>query len=118
MEEIRVRVGLIKGRHEMPVNEYIFDEIEDVLDFNKMNETIYSFLENRVGISIVTSTGINQIDYSDVTCLKGNKKLIVYCTGLTAAVAQLIKLCMLNGISLSLMHYNRDNDDYVEQIIL
>ena len=118
MEEIRE--GLIKGRHNnIPVNEYIFNgEIEDVLDFQKMNETIYSFLENRIGVSEVTSTGINQIDYSDVACLKGNKKLIVYCTGLTAAVAQLIKLCMLNGVSLSLMHYNRDNDNYVEQIIL
>lgn len=116
MEEIRV--GLIKGRHEMPISEYIFDEIEDVLDFQKMNQTIYSFLENRIGISIVTSIGINQIDFSDVECLRGNKKLIVYCTGLTAAVAQLIKLCMLNGVSLSLMHYNRDNDNYVEQQII
>ena len=113
-----IKVGLINGRHNMPVNEYIFDKIEDVLDFQKMNQTIYSFLESRVGISEVTSTGINQIDYSDVACLRGNKKLIVYCTGLTAAVAQLIKLCMLNGISLSLMHYDKDTDDYVEQQII
>lgn len=113
-----IKVGLINGRHNMPVNEYIFDKIEDVLDFQKMNQTIYSFLESRIGISEVTSTGINQIDYSDVACLRGNKKLIVYCTGLTAAVAQLIKLCMLNGISLSLMHYDKDTDDYVEQQII
>ena len=116
MEEIKV--GLVKGRHDMPINDYIFDEIKDVLDFDKMNQIIYSFLESKVGISNITSIGINQADYSDVLCVRGNKKLVVYCTGLTAAVAELIKVCMLNGVSLSLMHYNRDNDDYVEQQII
>ena len=34
MENI-IEVGLIKGRHEMPVNEYLFDgDIEDVFDYH------------------------------------------------------------------------------------
>ena len=33
MEE--VKVGLVKGRHELPVDDYIFDSIEDPMDFNR-----------------------------------------------------------------------------------
>lgn len=115
MEELRV--GLINGRHEMPVDKYIFDEIKDVMDFKFVNKVINNFLEQEVGVSIKYGTSINQCDYTDVQCFKGNKRLVVYVTGLTSVTASLIGACARNGIKLSLMHFDRNTGKYVEQVI-
>ena len=48
-----IKVGLIKGRHEMPVDKYIFeDEIKDVFDTSFISSFIVQFLNNEVGIDI------------------------------------------------------------------
>jgi len=113
----KIIVGLIKGRHEMPVQDYIFDEVQDVMDFEAVRKHILGFLENTVGVKQVFGCGLNQVDYTDVELVKGCKKLVVYVTGLTSVTAELIRCCALNGICLSLMHYDRDTDDYREQVI-
>ena len=115
MQEIKV--GLIKGRHEMPVDSYIFDEINDVLDFDSMGKQIINFINNNINVYTVCGCGINQIGYEDVEILTSDTKLIVYVTGLTSVTAELIKVCALKGISLTLMHYNRDTNDYLPQVI-
>ena len=112
-----IKVGLIKGRHEMPVDNYIFDEINDVLDFNSMNKQICNFINNNINIYSICGCGINQIGYEDVEVLTSDTKLIVYVTGLTSVTAELIKVCALKGISLTLMHYDRESGDYLPQII-
>lgn len=76
----KVIVGLINGRHEMPVNEYIFDEIKDVLDFSSIRAGLVRFLEERVGISQQFGAGVNQCDYTDVNCFRGQSQLVVYVT--------------------------------------
>lgn len=111
----KVTIGLVKGRHEMPVSEYIFDQIEDVLDFDSMNEHIMNFLRERVGVKVNAGCGINQAYLGDVDVFKGERELVCYVTGLTAATASLVALCAANGIRLSLMHYDRDTDSYKEQ---
>ena len=45
-----IKVGLIKGRHEMPVNNYIFNEINDVLNFDNMSKQIVNFINNNINI--------------------------------------------------------------------
>ena len=112
-----IKVGLIKGRHEMPVDSYIFDEINDVLDFNNMNKQIVNFINNNINVYSVYGCGINQIGYEDVEILTSDTRLIVYITGLTSVTAELIKVCALKGISLTLMHYDRDTGDYLPQVI-
>ena len=112
-----IKVGLIKGRHEMPVNNYIFDEINDVLDFDNMNKQIINFINNNIDVYAAYGCGINQIGYEDVEVLTSDTKLIVYVTGLTSVTAELIKVCALKGISLTLMHYDRESGDYLPQII-
>ena len=112
-----IKVGLIKGRHEMPVNNYIFDEINDVLDFDNMSKQIVDFINNNINIYSVYGCGINQIGYEDVEVLTSDTKLVVYVTGLTSVTAELIKVCALKGISLTLMHYDRDTGDYLPQVI-
>ena len=110
-------VGLIKGRHELPVTNYIFEVIEDVTDFKTMESVINNFVTTTVGIKRTYGCGINQIGYEDVEVLAGQKELIVYVTGLTAATATLIKVCAFNGISLTLMHYNAVEQNYIPQRI-
>ena len=112
-----IKVGLIKGRHEMPVNNYIFDEINDVLDFDSMNKQIVNFINNNINVYAAYGCGINQIGYEDVEVLASDTKLIVYVTGLTSVTAELIKVCALKGISLTLMHYDRETGNYLPQVI-
>ena len=112
-----IKVGLIKGRHEMPVNNYIFDEINNVLDFDNMGKQIINFINNNIKVYSVYGCGINQIGYEDVEVLTSDTRLIVYVTGLTSVTAELIKVCALKGISLTLMHYDRDTGDYLPQVI-
>ena len=112
-----MKVGLIKGRHEMPVEEYIFDEIEDVFDFATMEKKIKTFLLEKVGIETHYCCCINQADDVCVEYFEGEERLIVYVTGLTTAVAELIRICMLNGVRLTLMYYDRDTVSYREQKI-
>ena len=112
-----IKVGLIKGRHEMPVDNYIFDEINDVLDFDSMNKQIVNFINDNINVYAAYGCGINQIGYEDVEVLTADTKLIVYVTGLTSVTAELIKVCALKGIHLTLMHYDRDTNDYLPQVI-
>ena len=113
----KIMVGLCAGRHEMPVSEYIFDEVEDVLDFKAISDRIFYFLRDRVGFSVTPGCGINQADYVDIEVFRGDKELVLYVTGLTSLTAEVIRLCALHGISLTLMHFNRETGEYVPQHI-
>ena len=112
-----VTVGLIKDRHALPVDNYIFDKIENVFDFEYMSNVIGTFLEKAIGIKTVYGSCVNQCDCTDVLMYTGSNELIVYVTGLTAVTAELIRLCALNGVSLTLMHYNHATNNYVAQRI-
>lgn len=103
-----VTVGLVEGRHEMPVSSYIFKSINNVLNFTAIDNTIINFLETKVGIHTTYGFGLNQNDYTDVEIFEGKKELVVYVTGLTAATASLVKLCAMNGVRLTLKHYDRE----------
>ena len=92
-----MKVGLIKGRHDMPVKEYIFDSVGNVLNFKRMDDQITVWLYN------------HRHDIGD--------RLYVYTTGLTAVVAAVVKACYEMDIPLSLMQYDMVTGEYVEQAI-
>lgn len=95
MNEFEIRVGLIKGRHEMPVCNYIFDEpIEDVTDYHKIEEHILKFVKTEVGVHTT-----------------------YFGTAVNAVTAALIRVCLMYGVRLTLMHYNTACDDYKPQVI-
>lgn len=104
-----VKVGLIKGRHEMPVSTYIFDEIEDMFDYKSIYSHIADFIEAEVGIELHEGGGI----YAN----KGKKTLIVYVTGLTAVACALVDVCNKLGVPLGLMHYDRNDGSYHMQVL-
>ena len=111
-------VGLINGRHEMPVSDYIFNSsIENVFDFDAIDTHIYEWINTNVGIRKTDGIGLNSVGYTDDEVLQGNKDLVVYITGLTCITAALIRCCAYNGVSLTLMHYNSATGEYVPQVI-
>lgn len=120
MEEIRV--GLIRGRHALPVDEYIFnEELNFPLDYKKLDETVMDFINENVGIRLTYGIGIDrEPDYGELVCdliREGLKKLTVYVTGLTPCTASLIKVCARNGVALTLMHYDPTTQTYSPQVI-
>lgn len=110
-----VTVGLIAGRHDLPVSEFIFDEIGNVLDFKAISDHISNFISTRVGVGSASGCGVNQRDYSDVELFAGTRDLVVYVTGLTAVSTALVAVCALNGVDLTLMHFDRNSGEYVPQ---
>lgn len=118
----KITVGLIRGRHNLPVDKYIFDnELSLPLDYQEIDKTIGSFISNEVGITTAYGMGIDrEPDYGELVydlVRVGSKELIVYVTGLTPVTASLIKICAKNGVSLTLMHYNPLSKEYLPQII-
>jgi ribonuclease PH len=92
-----LEVGLVSGRHELPVSKYIFDSIEDVLDFDSLEKRAIDFFK-----SISTDVDV----------------VTVYVTGLTAATVAVINAYLrLKSVALIFNHYNRDTDSWVSQPI-
>lgn len=113
----KVEVGLVKGRHEMPVSRYVFEAIADPTDFEVMALVASDFVLQEVGIIIRVGRPLNSADYTDLPCYTGARELVVYVTGLTAATAAVIKVCAIYGVHLTLMHYDRTAGGYVPQRI-
>lgn len=86
--------GAIKGRHDLPVDNYIFeDAVVDPLDL----EGIYNVVEKKLGnVEAVT----------------------LYVTGLTVVTTSVMKYCFNNNIALTLMHFDRDANNYYPQVII
>lgn len=90
-EDASVSMGMIKGRHEIPVEKYIFDnDIENVFDFKWMQNVIHSKLLH--------------VD-----------SLNLYVTGLSVVLVEIINYCIFNNISLTLYHFDRESNGWVAQ---
>lgn len=84
--------GLIRGRHAMPVDEYVFDEIEDMFRFFDLEVKALSSVE------------------------KTSDLLVLYVTGLTVATVSVLNVAKKLGYKdVVLKHYNRDNGLYESQ---
>lgn len=92
-------LGLVSGRHSMPVEDYVFSgEIKDPLNFAEMESIIDSRFQE---LKIQEGDEVN-----------------VYVTGLTAATVEVINACRKNNVTLYLYHYDRDINDYKKQTVL
>lgn len=108
--------GLIPGRHELPnVSGYVFPETVDPMDFAVMDHEVSDFLKREIGIHTGYDVPVNGLE--DAHVFKGNAYLNVYVTGLTPCTAALISGCAINGVSLTLWHFNRETGEYEPQIM-
>lgn len=94
---MKIEAGLFKGRHELPVKNYIFTGEISPVDFKHMDEVAVCWVMQH------TAPG-------DV--------LFLYVTGLTAATVAVIKACKALGVGLVLMHFDRESGKYVPQDVL
>ena len=85
---------LCEARHDIPqaVDGAIFPSVFNPADINALQRIVREKLEN-------------------VTHLK------LYVTGLTVALIEVINYCNIYDIDLKLYHYNRNTNDYYEQIV-
>lgn len=86
--------GLCRGRHEVPVEDFIFDEISDPTDFE--------------GMASVANDKIP----ADTT------ELVVYVTGLTPAMLAVTRICFGGKIDLVAMNYDRESGKYLPQTVM
>lgn len=108
----KIVVGLIKGRHELPVEEYIFEEIKDPSDIENIEMTALQWVEEKCHVKKKTCVSVN----GDVSIRRKSPiTLVIYVTGLTVALTSVLKACALNGVRTVLMHYNSVTGEYVEQ---
>lgn len=111
-----ITVGLCRGRHDLPVDEYIFNGVLNPADIDgidrAVNQWIWAHCKPHSGFGV----GLNQADYTDVKVYKG-EELIIYVTGLTVALTAVLSACAYNGIPVVLMHYDRDSGEYRQQIV-
>lgn len=103
---INITVGLCKGRHAMPVDEFIFDRIDNVNNYAAMGEVVRDFLMPLI------------YDHKDEDIT-----LTVYVTGLTAAMlATVHEVAKLNAkgykIHLDALNYDMIAGNYNRQSVL
>lgn len=104
----RIKMGTIKGRHPLPVDGYIIDAVENPSDIDGIQHAVRTKMCNIFDNHISTKCGI---------CYKSDIGLDLYVTGLTSVTAEIIAECAVNGIPLTLYHYNTQNGGYVPQVI-
>lgn len=112
-----VKVGLAKGYREMPVKKYIFDDVQDIDDFETFDLVAEDFISKNVGIDVVPGRGLNSASYTDDQIYRGKRHLMVYVGGFSVALAAVIGACGRLGVTLTLLYYNRDTNAYVPQRI-
>ena len=115
-----IRLGLVAGRHEMPVEGYVLESVPDVTDIKGIREAVFKSLAQKLGEFIRVSdfgTCLNQSDYSDVPHAVCDAELHLYVTGLTSVALEVVRFCAFNGVKLVAYHFDRETGKYIPQQI-
>lgn len=104
-------VGMFTGRHEMPIfiNKFIFNKPmskSNLFNFEMMDDIVERFIKDNFKIT-VDKDGVYRSD----------KEMILYLTGLSSALASIIKLTAKYNINLTLAHFDNVSETYVLQRI-
>ena len=97
---MKINVGAVRGRHEMPVDDYILEEVKDVMDFDEIKRLTFKKVINMYALQ-----GVREINY--------------YVTGLTQLVLAFISTMKAfndknRKIKYRIFLYDRDYNDYKE----
>lgn len=91
---MEITLGTIKGRHEMPVDKFVFDEVADVTDVAAIRKHVEEVLSKLVGAS---------------------DRLVVYVTGLTLVTVEITRWASLKHVGLTFKHYDAKKHDYFDE---
>lgn len=119
---MKLELGLCSGRHDIPVDEYIFEMIDDPTDAAMMHvDAVYNLeriftqhhvsrANRMVGITGSMDCPTRYIYEVDV---------VIYVTGLTAALIAALNACATLGVqSVTLMHFNKATGTYFNQKVV
>lgn len=92
-----LKLGAVAGRHEIQgIDGYVLNAVENVTDLKGIEQAVNASLDKQ---------------------LVGYDKLDLYVTGLTSVVLAVVKYCYAHDIELSCYHFDRESNDYFEQVI-
>ena len=112
-----IRVGVCKGRHEMPVENYVFDFIEDPTDVNAMREVAIKYFFRLWEKLPHKNCYFCDENGNDVPFGKVDAKIEIYVTGLTVAVIEVLQAALyyFSGFDITLMHFDLKSGEYFPQ---
>lgn len=96
-----LEIGAVRGRHEMPVNKFVFDEAITNFDIKAIEDHVNTVMNKEV------------FRHDGETF----DEVRLYVTGLTVVTTSIVKWCFDNDVALYLMHYDTVAQDYVEQVM-
>lgn len=106
--------GLCSGRHDLPVQGYVFGEVKDIFDFAELNRIAERFVLEHCNPRRTWGTSPAQVDLTDVEKYVGDPVDVIV-TGLTAATTALMWACACYGVPLTLWHFDRETGEYKPQ---
>ncbi|WP_347284029.1 hypothetical protein [Lactobacillus taiwanensis] len=89
-----IKLGLVKGRHEMPVDEYILEEVSDPTNYKAIHAAVYNKLDQIV----------SQDDF-----------VSLYVTGLTIVSIECVQYFVEHSIEYQSMHFDVKTGTYFSQ---
>jgi len=114
-----IKLGLVEGRHEMPVSSYVFNEISaDITDIATLNNLAYDNIMNIGGwdandTELWIGSTFAAEGYAPHECI-----LHLYVFELTYVVIAVLNACRALWLDVILYHYDRDTDSYYPQQVL
>lgn len=115
-----MKLGLVAGRHQMPVDDYVLESVSDPTDIDGIRDAVYKSLSAKLDghVKQCYGIGLNQTDSTDVLGFHSDVKVELFVTGLTAVTLAVVEFCAANGVPLVCYHYDRDTGDYIAQAVL
>ena len=109
-----INVGLCEARHPMPVSEYIFpNTIENPHNYAALNRVCAQWI--RKNCDIHTTIGVPLNGLEETTIFTSDVRVNLYVTGLSMPLAAFEAMCAMNGVGLTLMHYDKETGEYKAQ---
>lgn len=96
-----LEIGAVRGRHEMPVDKFVFDEAITNFDIKAIEDHVNTVMNKEV------------FRHDGETF----DEVRLYVTGLTVVTTSVVKWCFSHDVGLLVMHYDNVAQDYVEQFL-
>ena len=104
---ITLNMGLCEGRHNIPqvTDGYIFPSEVNPTDLRELNS-----------LAVDKLIDICEKEYNDKKQTIG--QLNLYVTGLTVALIEVLNICRMYSMRVTLYHYDRDTNSYYPQEVI
>lgn len=116
--EKKINLGTVQGRHPLPVEAYVLQEVTDPTDVEAIQEAVNARMQELLGGDLKSSYtwhAPNCVDYTDTLHIVSGVRVNLFVTGLTVVTLAVVNWCVANGTSLTCWHYDRETGTYFPQ---